>query len=350
MSLSYKDAGVDIVAADGFVGRIARLARATHAGRVVDHESKYSGLIAPDLTGMREPLLAATCDGVGTKLLVAKAVGRYDGLGQDLVAMSVNDLMPLAARPLLFLDYIAVGKLDPVAMETVVGSIARACSDVGCALLGGETAEMPGLYPPGDFDLAGFAVGVVDRQKLPKPEAMREGDVVLGLPSTGVHSNGYSLARAALLERGKLQLADRPAALGGDRSLADVLLTPTALYVRPVLRLLEQHTFRSAAHVTGGGLLGRGKKLARAGLRLVLDPRTWATPPIFDLIRDAGGVSPTEMASTFNMGLGFLVVMGADEGQSVARDFAADGWRVVGRVERGQPGVELGFARADFEP
>jgi phosphoribosylformylglycinamidine cyclo-ligase len=349
MSLSNKDAGVDIAAADGFVGRIARLAKATHAGRVVEHESKYAGLITPGTDGMREPLLAATCDGVGTKLLVAKAVGRYDGLGQDLVAMSVNDLMPLAARPVLFLDYIAVGKLDPAAMETVVGSIARACSEVGCALLGGETAEMPGLYAAGDFDLAGFAVGVVDRQKLPQPEAMREGDVVLGLPSTGVHSNGYSLARAALLERGKLQLTDEPKALGG-RTLADVLLTPTGLYVRPVLRLLERHTFRAAAHVTGGGLLGRGKKLARPGLRLVLDPRTWSVPPIFDLIREAGGVAPAEMASTFNMGLGFLVVMGADEGASVARELAADGWRVVGRVERGAPGVELGFARADFEP
>ncbi len=348
MTLSYKEAGVDIAAADVFVSRIAKLARETHTSAVVDHESKYSGLIRPRLEGMQEPLLAATCDGVGTKLLVARAAGRYDGLGQDLVAMSVNDLLPLGAKPLLFLDYVAVGKLDAAQMEAVVGSVARACREVGCALLGGETAEMPGLYAPGDFDLAGFAVGTVDRARLPRPEDMRPGDVVLGLPSTGVHSNGFSLARAALFERGKLQLGATPARLGG-RTVADALLEPTALYVNPVLRLLERWRFRGAAHVTGGGLLGRSKKLAREGLRLVIDPRTFALPPILDLIREAGGIAPEEMASTFNMGLGFVVVMAADDARAARRELAADGWLEVGRVERGKAGVELGYARADWE-
>ena len=341
--LSYKRAGVDVAGADAFVERIAKLAASTHTGAVVQHQSKYAGLIRPGIEGMSEPLLAATCDGVGTKLLVARAAGRFDGLGQDLVAMSVNDLLPLAARPLLFLDYIAVGKLAPAQMETIVASVARACREVGCALLGGETAEMPGVYAPGDFDLAGFAVGVVDRKKLPAPEEMAHGDVLLALPSTGVHSNGFSLARAALLERGSLGLDDTPAPLGG-KTLADVLLTPTALYVRPVLRLLERFRFRTAAHITGGGLLGRLKKLGRPGLKLVVDPQAYTVPPIFDLIRTTGAVGATEMASTFNMGLGFVVVLDRTSAREALAALASDGWREVGRIEAGD-GVDLGFTR-----
>lgn len=348
MTLSYKDAGVDIVAADTFVGRIAKLAKATHGPAVFTHASKYAGLIRPEVGDMQEPLLAATCDGVGTKLLVARAANRFDGLGQDLVAMSVNDLLPLAARPLLFLDYLAVGKLESAQMEAIVASIARACSEVGCALLGGETAEMPGLYAPGDFDLAGFAVGTVDRARLPEPNSMRAGDVVLALPSTGVHSNGLSLARAALLERGKLSLDSTPASLAG-KTLADELLTPTALYVQPVLRMLARYRFRSAAHITGGGLLARAKRLARPGLRLHLDPTAYRIPPIFELIREAGDVAQTELASTFNMGLGFVVVLDAAMGREALHELRSDGWLEVGRVEPGIPGVELGFARADSE-
>jgi phosphoribosylformylglycinamidine cyclo-ligase len=348
MTLSYQEAGVDIAAADAFVSRIARLARATFGPEVVEHESRYAGLLAPDVAGMRQPLLAATCDGVGTKLLVARALKRYEGLGQDLVAMSVNDLLPLAARPLLFLDYLATGKLDATALEAVVAGVARACRDVGCALLGGETAEMPGVYAAGDFDLAGFAVGVVDREKLPRPAEMRAGDVVLALPSTGIHANGFSLARAALFERGKLTLDDSPKALGGS-SVGEVLLTPTGLYVRPVLRLLGQCTFRAAAHITGGGLLGRVKKLAKEGLRVTIDPRTFSVPAIFALIREAGDITSAEMASTFNMGLGFVVVLAEAEARATLRALAGDGWLEVGRIERGKTGVELGFACADWE-
>lgn len=346
MTLSYKDAGVDIAAADAFLSRIAKLAKSTQGTTVVEHESKYAGLIDPGVAGMQAPLIAATCDGVGTKLLVARAMEKYDGLGQDLVAMSVNDLLPLSARPLLFLDYIAVGKLEPAPMEAVIGSIARACREVGCALLGGETAEMPGVYAPGDFDLAGFAVGIVDRAQLPQPEAITAGDVVLALPSTGLHSNGFSLARAALLDRAGMSFGDTPTACGGER-LGDVLLTPTALYVRPVLRLLDRYRFRAAAHITGGGLLGRGKRLAREGLRLVIDADSYTVPAIMELIREAGDVSREELASTFNMGLGFVVVMSESEGRAALRELAGDGWREVGRVERGRAGVDLGYVQGD---
>ena len=192
--LSYRDAGVDVQAADHFVERIAGLARSTHEGVDVVNKTAYAGLVRPDLTGMDSPLIAATCDGVGTKLLVAKEANHFHGLGQDLVAMNVNDLLPAAAKPLLFLDYLACGKLNPEQLEVIVASVAGACRESGCALVGGETAEMPGVYAEDEFDLAGFAVGIVDQGRVPDPSTMAAGDVVLGLPSTGVHSNGLSLA------------------------------------------------------------------------------------------------------------------------------------------------------------
>ncbi len=348
MTLSYKEAGVDVAAADSFVRRIGALAAATAGANVVTHESRYAGLIRPELSGMKAPLIAATCDGVGTKLLVAEAAKSFDGLGQDLVAMSVNDLLPLGARPLLFLDYIAVGKLEPTSMEAIVASVARACKESGCALLGGETAEMPGVYRDGHFDLAGFAVGLVDEARLPRPEEMQEGDVVLALPSSGIHSNGLSLARAALLDKAGLALASLPPKLRG-KSLAEELLTPTALYVAPVLRLLVQHSFRAAAHITGGGLLGRCKRLARPNLRVVIDPASYEIPPIFELIAEAGGISRAELAATFNLGLGFVAVLAPEKARAVLKDHASDGWREVGHIARGKAGVELGYASADSE-
>lgn len=338
--LSYREAGVDIAEAERFVSGIAQWVRQTHGPSVVHHPSGYAGLFRLDAAAsMKDPMLAVTCDGVGTKLLVARETGRYKGLGQDLVAMSVNDLLPLAARPLLFLDYIATGKLDAAAMEQVVYGIATACRSTGCALLGGETAEMPGVYAPGDFDLAGFAVGLVDGVRLPDPKSMGEGDVVLGLPSTGIHSNGLSLARAALFERGGASVSDRPAPLAG--SLGEELLKPTALYVQEVQRLLEHTPFKAAAHVTGGGLLGRAKQLLPEGLRMHLDHHSFTVPPIFELIAQAGGVCALEMASTFNMGLGFLVVLGSEQAHEVHQTLGEQ-WIAVGRLQSGERGVEFG--------
>ncbi|MBI5508716.1 MAG: phosphoribosylformylglycinamidine cyclo-ligase [Deltaproteobacteria bacterium] len=341
--LTYKAAGVDIAAADSFVASVAQKARATFSPLVFEHALGYSGLMRPALDGVREPLIAATCDGVGTKLLLARAAARYEGLGQDLVAMSVNDLLPVGARPLLFLDYIAAGKLDAKAMATVIDGVVRSCREVGCTLLGGETAEMPGLYAKGDFDLAGFAVGIADRTRLPRPETIQAGDRVLALASTGIHANGLSLARRALLGRGKMKLGARPRGLGKTR--VDELLTPTALYVRPVLDLMQKTTVKAAAHITGGGLLTRTEKLVRGDLRLVIEPQSYRRPPIFDLIAAAGAVSATEMARTFNMGLGFVVVLDAEAATSVVAS-GIDPWIMVGAVVPGRHGVDLGYARS----
>lgn len=347
--LTYREAGVDLDAADAFAARIGELARKTHGEGVVPFSDAYAGLFKPPVSGMRTPLLAATCDGVGTKFLVARDCGRYRGLGQDLVAMNVNDLLPAGARPLFFLDYLATGRLDPEPLTEVVAGIAGACAEVGCALLGGETAELPGLYREGDFDLAGFAVGLVDAEQVPRGP-LAAGDVVLGMPSSGVHSNGLSLARRAI-ERAGLRYEDALPELGA--SLGETLLIPTALYVRPVLALLAglvPARIKAAAHVTGGGLLGRARKLVPPGLRIEIDPRRYLRPPIFDVLARAGDIAEAELARTFNMGLGFLVVVGAED---AARALAIPGTelREVGRIVAARSTdahgeVDLGYAAA----
>ncbi len=329
-ALTYREAGVDVAAADGFVSFALKRARATNTRGVVLHDLGYSGLFRPESKRGARPLLAATCDGVGTKLLIARELGQYDDLGQDLVAMSVNDLVPVGARPLFFLDYIASGALDRRVLDRILKSIATACRAVGCALLGGETAEMPGLYQGGDFDLAGFAVGMTDERTLPKKSSMRPGDVVLGLPSTGIHSNGLSLARAALLTRGGLSLTRRYAPL--DTTLGRELLKPTALYPHPVLKLFSLGEVRAAAHVTGGGIHARAGKLAPRGLGVVLELHRVRRPGIFDLIADVGGVSEAELQRTFNLGLGFLAVVPPATARKALR--AGLGFLDVGHVEK----------------
>lgn len=336
--LSYKDAGVDIAAADAFVGRIAALAKSTHTDGVVPHRTEYAGLYRPPLAGMRDPLIAATCDGVGTKLLVARDMQRYTDLGQDLVGMNVNDLLPAGARPLLFLDYIATGKLDPQALEDIVTGIARACRLAGCALLGGETAEMPGAYKPGDFDLAGFAVGIVDGDHVPDVKQVAVGDQILALPATGVHSNGLSLARKALLERGGLRLDDSIPEL--DRSLGEELLVPTPIYVQQVLQLLQLGKVKAGAHVTGGGILGRGERLLQAGQRMVLHQGTYRKLPIFDLIARSGNVDPSEMGRTFNMGLGYLAIVNPETVTRCLQEMPG-AFLHVGEIVAGERGVVL---------
>lgn len=343
--LTYKDAGVDIAAADAFIARISWLTRSTHNAGVVRDSGAYAGLFRPNLDGIKRPILAAACDGVGTKLIVAREANSYEGLGQDLVAMNVNDLLPSGAKPLFFLDYIATGAMNPEALEAVIRGIAKACTETGCALLGGETAEMPGVYPPGEFDLAGFTVGLVDEDKMPKG-GIKPGDKVLALPSSGVHSNGLSLARKALFERGGLKIDERVETIG--RTLGEELLEPTRLYVNPVLDLMSRLTVKAGAHVTGGGLIGRGAKLVPEGCRLVLDPGRYRVPPIFELIGEAGGVAKAELARTFNMGLGFLAVVSEAE-LAAQRDQLPAHWLEVGEVTRGRRGVELGYASSDEE-
>lgn len=337
MKLTYQEAGVDIHAADAFVARIGQLARATHTDGVVPHRSEYASLFKPNLQGMAQPLIAATCDGVGTKLLVARDMGVFRGLGQDLVGMNVNDLLPAAAKPLMFLDYIATGKLQADALVDVVAGMSDACKLAGCALLGGETAEMPGVYAPGDFDLAGFAVGIVDAANVPDLKSVQVGDQVLALPASGVHSNGFSLARKALFERGGLKLHDTPALLSA--SVGETLLIPTPIYVPDVLAVLAKVRIKAHAHVTGGGLLGRATRLLQDGQRLVLNTSRFDVPPIFQLIREAGDVAPDEMARTFNMGLGYLIVV---HPKDVTTCLRVKGWKHVGEIVEGEKGVDLG--------
>ena len=341
--LSYRDAGVDVEAADHFVERIAGLARSTHEGVDVVNKTAYAGLVRPDLTGMDNPLIAATCDGVGTKLLVAKEANHFEGLGQDLVAMNVNDLLPAAAKPLLFLDYLACGKLNPEQLEVIVASVAGACRESGCALVGGETAEMPGVYAEDEFDLAGFAVGIVDQARVPDPSSMAAGDVVLGLPSTGVHSNGLSLARKALFDRAGLSVDSTVEGL--ELPVGKALLVPTALYVAPMMAFLAKFSMRASAHITGGGLLGRGEKLIGKGLGLRIDPETYEVPAIFKAIQKAGEISDQEMASTFNMGLGFLVVVSPEVADQAIETLGSP-WLKVGSIHDDFEGVDLGYARS----
>ncbi|HEX2503085.1 MAG TPA: phosphoribosylformylglycinamidine cyclo-ligase [Miltoncostaeaceae bacterium] len=307
--LSYRDAGVDLEAARRHTEALSSLV----AGQ--------TGFAAADPLpgGMREPVLVTCTDGVGTKLLLARELGRLDGLGQDLVAMCVNDLACTGARPLVFLDYLAVGRLDPDEAGRLVASIAAACEAVGCRLAGGETAEMPGLYAPGHFDLAGFAAGVVERSEMLGPHRVRDGDAIVGLPSSGLHANGYSLVRA-LVEAGALEPDP------------DLLLAPTRLYVRDLQAVAGAADLRAAAHVTGGGLPENLPRALPEGLGARLDAGSWELGPAIAAILATGRVDEEEAWRTFNMGLGMCAVVG--DGDAAAR--AIDGARVVGRVAPGE--------------
>ena len=308
--LTYKRSGVDIDAGDDLVERIKPLAASTRIAEVLGGVGGFAGLcrVPGDVD---EPVLVSGTDGVGTKLKVAFATGVHGTIGFDLVGMCVNDIITCGARPLFFLDYFATSKLDVAVAEQVVAGIAAACRESGCALLGGETAELPGMYSPGEYDLAGFAVGVVARRKIVDGARVAEGDVALALPSSGLHSNGYSLARAALVDAMKLAFTDRPPELEG-KSVGDVLLTPTRLYARPVQALLAADVdVRAMSHITGGGLPGNLPRVLPEGLGVRIEG-TWRRSPIFDLVQRAGDVSESEMRGTFNMGVGFVFVVAAE--------------------------------------
>ena len=309
--LSYRDAGVDIDAGDLLVERIKGHVRRTHRPEVMGGLGGFAGLCA--IPGRyKEPLLVSCTDGVGTKLKLAFLTGRHDTVGIDLVAMNVNDLVVCGGEPLFFLDYFASGKLEVGVAERVIGGIADGCQAAGCALLGGETAEMPGFYAAGEYDLAGFCVGVVEKSRRVDGTAIRPGDKLLGLASSGFHSNGYSLVRKVFLEEMRLDLdAQAP---GLNEPLAQALLRPTRIYVRSMRALAEADLLRGAAHITGGGLVDNPTRMIPDGARLKLQLRlgSWTIPPIFELLARGGGVAPEEMRRTFNMGLGMLVCVPAD--------------------------------------
>ena len=339
--MDYRKAGVDIEAGEAAVERIKGLARSTFRPGVIQGLGGFGGLFAPDLKGVSEPVLVSGCDGVGTKLKIAFAAGRHDTVGIDCVAMCVNDILVQGAEPLFFLDYLAVGKLKPEQVEEIVTGVAEGCREAGCALLGGETAEMPGFYAPGEYDLAGFAVGLVNRPDIVDGSAIRAGDIVVGLASNGLHSNGYSLARKVLLEGANLVLTDFQPGLG--LTLAEEMLRPTRIYVKPVLEALKKHTVNGMANITGGGLPGNLPRVMPSGLRVEIDPDAWMEPPIFDLVSEFGSVRREEMFKTFNMGIGFCLFVPEKESDALLDHFS--GYQVtsykIGRVERGSGGVAI---------
>lgn len=329
MSLTYKSAGVDIDAGDELVERIKPLARATAIAEVLGGVGGFAGMCrVPE--GLVEPVLVSGTDGVGTKLKVAFATGVHDTIGFDLVGMCVNDVLTCGARPLFFLDYFGTGRLDIGVAETVIGGIAAACKEAGCALLGGETAELPGMYAAGEYDLAGFAVGVVERAKIIDGTRVAPGDVALGVPSSGLHSNGYSLAREVLLARMKLSFGDRPEVLGG-RTVGEALLAPTRLYTRHVRAMLPAVDVRAMSHITGGGLPGNLPRVLPDGLGLEVGAE-WLRAPVFDLIARGGPVEEGEMRRTFNLGVGYVFIVPEAE---VARARAV-------LADEGEQAVEVG--------
>lgn len=330
--LSYRDAGVDIEAGDRLVDRIKPLAARTRIPEVLGGVGGFAGLCRVP-AGMEEPVLVSGTDGVGTKLRVAFLAGKHDTVGIDLVAMCVNDVLTVGARPLFFLDYFATGRLEVDTAEAVIAGIARGCELAECALLGGETAEMPGSYPDGEYDLAGFAVGVVEKRAILDGSAPREGDAILALPSSGLHSNGYSLARKVLLERAGLELSATLPELGA--TLGEVLLTPTRIYTRAVRAALATGGVRALCHVTGGGLPGNLPRVLPAGLGARIDEGRIPRPPIFDVIARLGGVAQAEMRRTFNLGVGLaIVVEAAAAAVTRALEDAGEAPFALGRIVR----------------
>ncbi len=339
--MDYRKAGVDIDAGEEAVERIKDLARSTFRPEVLQGLGGFSGLFAPDFKKLKEPVLVSGCDGVGTKLSVAFAAGKHDTVGIDCVAMCVNDVLVQGAEPLFFLDYMAMGKLVPGQVQEIVSGIAGGCRQAGCALLGGETAEMPGFYPAGEYELAGFVVGLVDRSAIINGAGIEDGDAVVGLASNGLHSNGYSLARKVLLEEAALKLTDYQPGLG--TTLAEEMLRPTTIYVKPVLSALDKFTVKGMANITGGGLPGNLPRILPAGLRADIEVRTWPEPPVFEMISELGPVKREEMFRAFNMGIGFTLVVPDREADRLAEHFKGQGISAyrIGRIESGEGLVKL---------
>jgi len=331
--LTYADAGVDIDAGNALVDRIKPAAAATKRSGVMSGLGGFGGLFDLKAAGYEDPILVAATDGVGTKLRIAIDTGVMTGVGIDLVAMCVNDLICQGAEPLFFLDYFATGKLDNDQAATVIEGIAAGCKGSGCALIGGETAEMPGMYPEGDFDLAGFAVGAMERgADLPRDVA--EGDILLGLMSDGVHSNGYSLVRRIVDLSGLGWDAPAPFA---DTTLGEALLTPTRLYVQSALAALRAHPVRGLIHVTGGGLTENTPRALPDGLGAEIDLNAWALPPVFKWLAEVGGIAEAEMLKTFNAGIGMVVIAPEADATATAETLTEAGETVVqlGRVIQG---------------
>ncbi|MDR3231679.1 MAG: phosphoribosylformylglycinamidine cyclo-ligase [Synergistaceae bacterium] len=342
-SFSYRDAGVDIEAGNRSVDAIREAVESTRRAEVLGGVGGFGGLFALDASRYRDPVLVSGTDGVGTKLQVAFMMGRHGTIGQDAVAMCANDVLVQGAEPLFFLDYLAVGKLDPSQVAEVVRGVAAACRESGCALIGGETAEMAGFYKTGEYDIAGFCVGVAERERLLPRADIAPGDVLVGLPSSGLHSNGFSLVRKICFDHKKMTVETQVPELGGP--LGEELLRPTRLYPKIVLPLLSGtgHGIRGMVHVTGGGFYDNIPRVLPEGTAVRVDPKNWTIPPIFTLLQRWGNVADAEMFRTFNMGIGLILVVEAGRVASVIGELRARGEdaREIGAVVAGGREVHI---------
>jgi phosphoribosylformylglycinamidine cyclo-ligase len=338
--MDYKQSGVDIDAGNDVVRRIRSLAQRTFTAGVLSEIGSFGGLFALDRAGIADPVLVASADGVGTKLRVAFMAGVHDTVGIDLVNHCVNDILVQGARPLFFLDYLATGRLDPAVAVKIVEGLAHGCRENGCALLGGETAEMPGFYADGEYDVAGFIVGVVSRSKVIDGKSIRAGDVLIGLPSSGLHTNGYSLARRIAFETAGLGVSSFVPELGG--SIGDALLQPHRSYLRVVSPLLDACAVRGMAHITGGGITDNLPRILPDGLRAIVDRSTWQIPTVFAWLQRTGNVPIEDMFRTFNMGVGLIIACAEEDERSVLtllqRAGEPNAWR-LGEIRPGETGV-----------
>ena len=335
--MTYKDAGVDTEEGKRAVKLMKEHVAKTFNKGVLSGLGDFGSLYMPDLTVIKEPVLVAGSDGVGTKLLLAFMMDKHDTIGQDCVAMCVNDVLCNGATPLFFLDYIATGHVDAEKIAKIVGGIADGCLLAECALVGGETAEMPDLYKPDEYDLAGFCVGIVDKNRIIDGRAIKEGDVIIGLKSSGLHSNGFSLARKVLFEKAGLKATDKIGELDGKR-LGEVLLTPTRIYTKEARVIKETTEPKAFIHITGGGFFENIPRVMPAGLGVRLEKENWERPMIFEVIQKLGGIEEREMFSTFNMGIGLMAVVEKDAAEPVLKRLAEEGEEavVIGDVVQGE--------------
>lgn len=339
--ITYRDAGVDIRAGNEFVRAIKPIVKSTFRPEVLTDIGGFAGLFALNKDRYREPVLVSGTDGVGTKLKIAFDMGRHDTIGIDLVAMCVNDIAVTGAEPLFFLDYFATGQLAPDKSKEVIKGIAEGCRQAGCALVGGETAEMPGFYNDGEYDLAGFAVGVVERDEIIDGREIRPGDLIVGFSSSGLHSNGYSLARKVLFDIAGFKLKDRVKGL--KRSIGEEILTPTRIYVKSILSLRSKFKLKGIAHITGGGFIDNIPRILPDGCQAIIKCNSWKAPYIFDLIREKGEIDPDEMYTDFNMGIGLIIIIAKENGPRFVRQAEELGEKaqIIGSIAEGKNRVIL---------
>ncbi|QTL98445.1 phosphoribosylformylglycinamidine cyclo-ligase [Iocasia frigidifontis] len=341
MGLTYKDAGVDIAAGNKAISRIKEKVESTFDHQVLTGLGGFGGLYAPVLQGMEEPVLVSGTDGVGTKLKIAFMMDKHDTIGIDLVAMCVNDVLAQGARPLFFLDYLATGKLNPAKAAEIVNGIVAGCKRAGCSLIGGETAELPDFYQDEEYDLAGFVVGLVDKKEIISGEGIKAGDKIIGLPSSGIHSNGYSLVRKVFFDLANYNIEQEIEGL--EMSLGEELLKPTRIYTDPVLKMLDKFSIKGIAHITGGGFLENIPRILPQGTGVVIEEGSWQIPAVFNLLQTVGDIELKEMYHTFNMGIGMILVVDKTDCEQILKCAAGLGESacLIGEVVPGENSVEI---------